>query len=265
MLEGTLFDGRQALSEAGVHRPTQAGIAGSGLEGAESVVLSGGYEDDQDGGDLILYTGEGGRDPATGRQTAHQALRRGNLALARSHVLGQPVRVVRRLEGRTYRYDGLYDVTSFWQEAGQAGFRIWRFQLERRPRLGADPARHTLRRVRRRESALGQHLKALHDFTCQGCGLRLDTPAGAYAEAAHIRPLGSPHHGPDEWDNLLCLCPNCHVLFDLGAFSVDAQGELLGRPGRLRLHREHRPSPEHLGYHREHLYVDRETGEQETG
>jgi hypothetical protein len=33
-------------------------------------------------------------------------------------------------------------------------------------------------------------------------------------EAAHIRPLGAPHNGPDTWDNTLCLCPNHHVPFD---------------------------------------------------
>ena len=33
-------------------------------------------------------------------------------------------------------------------------------------------------------------------------------------EAAHIRPLGAPHNGPDTLDNTLCLCPNHHVPFD---------------------------------------------------
>jgi putative restriction endonuclease len=33
-----------------------------------SIVLSGGYVDDEDLGDMIIYTGEGGRDAATGRQ-----------------------------------------------------------------------------------------------------------------------------------------------------------------------------------------------------
>lgn len=34
------------MSEAGVHRPHVAGIAGREKEGAYSIVLSGGYEDD---------------------------------------------------------------------------------------------------------------------------------------------------------------------------------------------------------------------------
>ena len=35
------------MSEAGIHRPPVAGIAGSSLVGSQSIVLSGGYEDDK--------------------------------------------------------------------------------------------------------------------------------------------------------------------------------------------------------------------------
>jgi putative restriction endonuclease len=37
-----------------VHAPNQHGISGSGRDGADSIVVSGGYEDDHDFGDLIL-------------------------------------------------------------------------------------------------------------------------------------------------------------------------------------------------------------------
>ena len=42
-------------------RPTVAGIH-PGPEGAYSIALSGGYEDDVDIGECFTYTGEGGRD-----------------------------------------------------------------------------------------------------------------------------------------------------------------------------------------------------------
>ena len=126
--EGSFFASRRALSRANVHRPRVAGICGSAREGAESVVLAGAYEDDEDQGDVILYTGAGGRDPKTGRQTRDQTLTRGNLALATSKASGRPVRVIRKV-GDGYRYDGLYFVESFWQEPGQAGFLVWRFKL----------------------------------------------------------------------------------------------------------------------------------------
>ena len=59
---GQIFASRKELSDAKVHCPTQAGISGSQYDGADSIVLSGGYEDDQDHGEVIVYTGHGGRD-----------------------------------------------------------------------------------------------------------------------------------------------------------------------------------------------------------
>lgn len=50
------------VSEAGVHRPNVSGIHGRQEEGAYSIVLSGGYEDDKDDGETFLYTGSGARD-----------------------------------------------------------------------------------------------------------------------------------------------------------------------------------------------------------
>src|SRR3954454_22850474 len=50
--EGSAFEDRKDLSRSGVHRPLQAGICGGKAEGAESIVLSGGYEDDSDEGDI---------------------------------------------------------------------------------------------------------------------------------------------------------------------------------------------------------------------
>ncbi len=43
---GSCFENRTELAKAGVHRHTQAGIAGTVKEGADFIVLSGGYEDD---------------------------------------------------------------------------------------------------------------------------------------------------------------------------------------------------------------------------
>jgi putative restriction endonuclease len=135
------FDDRWEMHLAGVHRPTQAGICGSQNEGAESIVLNGGYEDDQDGGDVIVYTGHGGNDPPTGQQIANQELTKGNLALARSSEYGQPVRVIRGARNpgphrpaKGYRYDGLYDIEKFWSERGKSGYTIWRFRLVKRSR-----------------------------------------------------------------------------------------------------------------------------------
>ena len=76
--------------------------------------------------------------------------------------------------------------------------------------------------------------------------------SGPYAEGAHIRPLARPHNGPDVPENVLCLCPNCHVLFDQGAITVEDDFTLQGRSGTLRLHPRHSIDVLHLRYHREH-------------
>lgn len=44
-----------------VHRATVAGIVGTPETGCYSIVLNGGYADDVDHGDLLTYTGSGGR------------------------------------------------------------------------------------------------------------------------------------------------------------------------------------------------------------
>jgi hypothetical protein len=62
-------------------------------------VVSGGYPDDEDHGDVIVYTGQGGRDPDTKQQVADQQLSKRNLGLARCRIDGLPVRVVRGADG----------------------------------------------------------------------------------------------------------------------------------------------------------------------
>src|SRR5262245_24776507 len=128
------FRDRASLAAARVHRPLMDGICG-GADGAESIVVSGGYVDDLDLGDEIVYTGWGGRDPDTGRQIADQKLTKGNLGLAVSQLEGHVIRVIRGAGGdpayspaKGYRYDGLFRVVDHWQEPGKDNFLIWRFR-----------------------------------------------------------------------------------------------------------------------------------------
>ena len=106
-----------------------------------------------------------------------------------------------------------------------------------------------------RSTAVAQQVKKLHRYACQACGVQLTVPAGPYAQGAHIRPLGRPHDGPDTPDNVLCLCPNHHVLFDLGAFVISDDltflDPLSGREQRkLRTHPKHTIDVQQLAYHR---------------
>ncbi|WP_199898264.1 HNH endonuclease, partial [Methylobacillus glycogenes] len=66
--------------------------------------------------------------------------------------------------------------------------------------------------------------------------------------------LGAPHNGPDTSDNIICLCPNHHVMFDLGLFAINDDLSLLGVDGKLKTHVKHPVSVDHIRYHREHFY-----------
>lgn len=274
--EGSVFESRLELSRIGVHRPTQAGISGTGKEGADSIVLSGGYEDDQDEGDLIVYTGHGGRDPETGQQIGDQLLIGGNLALAYSCTQGLPVRVIRKVANSwgkprsvAYRYDGLYRVEDYWRDTGKSGYTIWRFRLtkiqetldtkkqfsEAQGNYLPPPRQQTTTLRIIRDTQQARKVKELYDYHCQVCNTRLEGSAGPYAEAAHIRPLGAPHNGPDTLDNLLCLCPNHHVLFDYGGFTIDTDLFLVGIEGKLTCKPEHPLNVAHILYHRTHYYM----------
>ncbi|MGX5212634.1 YDG/SRA domain-containing protein [Streptomyces violaceus] len=278
---GQAFTDRRALAAARIHRPLQAGICGTAEQGAESIVVSGGYEDDEDYGDVIVYTGQGGRDPDTGRQVRDQELTRGNAALVTSLTTGAPVRVVRGAGGeRQYspatglRYDGLFRVEDYWSERGRSGYLVWRYRLAQLPQTAATPqpaipatrqpegqqapgrAAVTTQRIVR-STAVAEFVKRTHDYTCQVCDIRLTTPTGAYAEAAHIKPLGRPHAGPDIAANVLCMCPNHHVLFDLGMLTIADDLTITSRadgPHRQRLRETaaHQIGREYLSYHRTH-------------
>jgi len=273
---GATFGSRRELAAAGVHTPLMAGISGNGREGVDSIVVSGGYQDDQDYGHVILYTGHGGNDPATKRQVADQQITApGNAGLVRSQLEGLPVRVIRGAGGdRAYsppsgfRYDGLFRVEDHWSKIGRAGFRIWQFRLallDGAPASGdlpniqaSGPVPRVATTVQRqvRSSAVIEQVKLWYQYRCQLCSELLAVATGPYAEGAHIRGLGRPHLGPDVPGNVLCLCPNDHVRFDNGAIYllddftiVDAlEGKKLGR---LRLHHKHRIDLAHVRYHRE--------------
>jgi hypothetical protein len=131
---GQIFKDRDELSKARVHGPTMSGIWGRESEGACSIVLSGGYEDDIDDLNYILYTGQGGQDKPGGKQVSNQEFVRGNKALVLSKKYNLPVRVTRGHQIpngpiKGYRYDGLYYVNKFERIKGKGGFYICRFYL----------------------------------------------------------------------------------------------------------------------------------------
>ncbi|CAM9845099.1 unnamed protein product [Chrysoparadoxa australica] len=154
---GSLWQYRVEISEDGVHRPHVAGMAGTKDTGCQSIVLSGGYSDDEDEGDCFLYTGSGGRNLSGNKRTAKQSMDQEltgtNAALAKNcnkkdWRKGKPVRVVRASKlvktshgkyaphvpdgwKQSFRYDGLYKVAEFGATKGKSGHRVYRYLLRR--------------------------------------------------------------------------------------------------------------------------------------
>lgn len=74
-----------------------------------------------------------------------------------------------------------------------------------------------------RDTALAQRVKEEHDYTCQICGVRIERASGeGYAEAHHVHPLGEG--GPDVSANIMCVCPNHHVMLDYKVLPLDYSG-----------------------------------------
>nr|XP_043613086.1 histone-lysine N-methyltransferase family member SUVH9 [Erigeron canadensis] len=140
---GDVFFFRMELCVVGMHGQVQAGIdylsssqSSNGEPIATSVIVSGGYEDDEDNGDVIVYTGHGGQDKHS-RQVLHQKLEGGNLGMERSMHYGIEVRVIRGFKyegspsGKVYVYDGLYKIVESWFDVGKSGFGVFKFKLVR--------------------------------------------------------------------------------------------------------------------------------------
>ncbi|KAK9716292.1 hypothetical protein RND81_06G223600 [Saponaria officinalis] len=147
---GDIFSYRIELAIIGLHGPLQGGIdtvKQGKLSFATSVVASGGYDNDVDSSDVVIYTGQGGNPTGPNKQHEDQKLEKGNLALKNCFDKKSPVRVVRGFkeskssdsgDGRsktvaTYTYDGLYIVEKYWPERGSHGTIVYKFMLKRIP------------------------------------------------------------------------------------------------------------------------------------
>tara|TARA_B100000959_G_C14831403_1_gene562056 strand:+ start:162 stop:1022 length:861 start_codon:yes stop_codon:yes gene_type:complete len=265
--EGTVFNSRAEIKAAALHNRTVHGISRIKNVGCDCIVLNGGYKDDEDNGDVIIYTGEGGKKEGKKDHTSHQIFKQGNLDLSLNKDSREPIRVIRGWKFKEseyspksgYRYDGLYYLEDFWpDETDKDKFRIWRYRLVKKdgdfpPKRSenAKPSRTIVTTSRiDRDPEIGPELKELHDFRCQVCGIRLEAHGQAHAVGAHIRGLGKPNNGDDSKDNMIILCPNDHLIFDNYGFSIDDNFNLIGREGKLRTIPKHTINKENLRFHR---------------
>ncbi|XP_072969321.1 E3 ubiquitin-protein ligase ORTHRUS 2-like [Typha angustifolia] len=189
VLVGELWEDRMECRQWGTHLPHVAGIAGQSDHGAQSVALSGGYEDDEDHGEWFLYTGSGGRDLSGNRRTNKdqsfdQKFEKLNKALRLSCLKGYPVRVVRsHKEKRSsyapesgVRYDGVYRIEKCWRKVGIQGFKVCRYLFVR---CDNEPAPWTSDEQgdRPRRLPVIKELKQATDVT-----VRKESPAWDYVE-----------------------------------------------------------------------------------
>ncbi len=85
----------------------------------------------------------------------------------------------------------------------------------------ADRFRVEINRIYR-NIKLSSRVKLLCKNKCQICGESIQIGDDEYySEAHHIQPLGEPYNGPDVLENMLCVCPNHHVMLDYGVIYLD--------------------------------------------
>ncbi|KAK8689021.1 hypothetical protein V6N13_087752 [Hibiscus sabdariffa] len=151
---GDIFFFRMEMCLIGLHAPVMAGIDYMRLKVSQdeepvavSIVSSGGYEDNSENADVLVYSGQGGNVNNRGMEITDQKLERGNLALEKSLHRGNEVRVIRGVKdiasptGKIYVYDGLYKIQESWVDKGKSGCNVFKYKLVR---LSGQPEAYTV-------------------------------------------------------------------------------------------------------------------------
>lgn len=122
-----------------------------------------------------------------------------------------------------------------------------------------------------RDAKFSAQVRKAYYETCALTGLRIINGGGRpEVDAAHIRPVGEGHNGPDSVRNGLALSKTVHWMFDRGLVSIADSHEiivaekllpepavkLLNVDGRAILPENpaEQPHPAFLQYHREKIY-----------
>ncbi|NMF88262.1 HNH endonuclease [Aromatoleum petrolei] len=96
-----------------------------------------------------------------------------------------------------------------------------------------------------RDTELARKIKFLHKDVCQLCETRINLNGKTYSEAHHIKPLGTPHFGPDIPENIIVVCPNCHVALDYFVAPLE--------PEKFKAVAGHVVGSEFIAYHNRHV------------
>lgn len=124
-----------------------------------------------------------------------------------------------------------------------------------------------------RDDAFARQVKDVYGATCALTGLSMRNGGGrSEVEAAHIKPVGGGHRGPDSVRNGLALTQTVHWMFDRGLVSIDSDYRILlarnlvPEPIRRLIHPSGlahvpeaewaQPHPAFLKYHRDHIFKE---------
>lgn len=124
-----------------------------------------------------------------------------------------------------------------------------------------------------RDEAFARNVKRAYSATCAFTGLSMRNGGGrTEVDAAHIRPVGDGHAGPDSIRNGLALSKTVHWMFDRGLLSIDNDHRILTarnlvpEPIKRLLQPagfaivpddvQQRPAPAFLDYHRNNIFKE---------
>ena len=100
-----------------------------------------------------------------------------------------------------------------------------------------------------RDVRFARKVKRLCEYKCQVCGDRIQIEEDKfYAEAHHIHPRG--RGGDDVIENMICVCPNCHVKLDYGVIPIDKS--------KIYFFDKHPIGDTYISYHNEKRYLGKE-------
>lgn len=132
------------------------------------------------------------------------------------------------------------------------------------------PILERIERRRFRDREFSRRVREVYRERCSLTGLRLINGGGrAEVEAAHIRPIGDGHNGPDSIWNGIALSRTAHWMFDRGLLSLEDDYKIIVSPhapeSANRLLRpemvadvpenpRERPHAKHLQYHRDNIF-----------
>ncbi|MCY4550413.1 MAG: HNH endonuclease [Defluviicoccus sp.] len=136
-----------------------------------------------------------------------------------------------------------------------------------------DESRPILERIERRrfrDRVFSRQVRQAYEDRCSLTGIRLINGGGrAEVEAAHIRPVGGGHNGPDSIWNGIALSRTAHWMFDRGLVTLEDDYKIVVSPqapeNAHRLLRpemlaevpgdsRERPHPSFLKYHRDNIF-----------